>query len=252
MNISSFICQLVSSASAYPDGIFSKRNGMFTFINPYSYHIMRKHPDLYSLMDGLFVDGMTMCFWLRLLWRVRIPRLSFDMTSMAKDLFECLNKSGESIYFIGAKKDEIRKSVDIIRNSYPKIHVAGFRDGYFSSREERDMVIMEIININPRYLVIGMGSPLQEQFSVDVRAAGYKGTSFTCGGFLHQTADGINYYPVWVDRYNLRGVYRSFMEKGVMKRNYNTFIQFPALLIFDTFSTKIKKWTNYWKSSTRY
>lgn len=79
-----------------------------------------------------------------------------------------------------------------------------------------------------------MGSPLQEQFALDLKKSGYNGVVFTCGGFLHQTARGIKYYPEWVNKYNLRAFYRLFHEKGLWGRLYNVLIEFPILFTFDT------------------
>ena len=46
-----------------------------------------------------------------------------------------------------------------------------------------------------------------------------EGIGFTCGGFIHQTANNeIEYYPLWIDRMNLRFVYRMYKEKHTRKR----------------------------------
>ena len=46
-----------------------------------------------------------------------------------------------------------------------------------------------------------------------MRNARIPGVGFTCGGFIHQTANNeIEYYPLWIDRMNLRFVYRMYKE----------------------------------------
>ena len=50
----------------------------------------------------------------------------------------------------------------------------------------------------------------------------------TCGGFLHQTANNIKYYPNWIDRFNLRGFYRMYDEPYLIKRY---FVWYPWALI---------------------
>ena len=74
---------------------------------------------------------------------------------------------------------------------------------------------------------------------MDLKKAGYKGIVFTCGGFLHQTSDNINYYPEWVNKYNLRAFYRLFHERGLVKRLFNVLLEFPILFIIDTIQTKL-------------
>lgn len=236
MTINEFVRRIADSASSYPDKIFSKKGNIYTCVNPFSYHLVRKHPYIYENMDGLFVDGMTMCWWIRLLWRRKIPRLSFDMSGMASDLFDRLNKedSNESIYFIGAKQTELEGTINQIRQTYPHIIISGYRNGYFIDIDDRNNAISEILSQNPSFTIIGMGSPLQEQFALDLKTAGYMGIAFTCGGFLHQTSHKINYYPNWVNKLNLRAFYRLTHEKGMFVRLWNVLIEFPIMFIGDS------------------
>ena len=242
MKIERFINKINKSAQEYPKDIFSNKNKIYTCVNPFSYHLVRKDFDLFNSMDGIFVDGVTMCWWVKLLWKKSIPRLSFDMTGMAKDLFSFLNKNNDrTIYFIGAKQNEIEQSIKNIKVSFSNISIAGFRNGYFLSKEDRLNSIQEIIKINPDYIVVGMGSPLQEKYLRDLKHQGFTGIGFTCGGFLHQTTNSINYYPRWVNKWNLRAFYRLFHEKGLFKRLYNVLIEFPSLFLYDSINSKLIK-----------
>lgn len=240
MNPRSLIEKITESARNYPDHAFSSSGKAYTCLNPYYYKLMRKEIGLYNQLDGIFVDGLFMCIMIRALWHVKIPRLSFDMSAMAKDLFEYLNQESceKSIYLLGTRQKELEKCVANIRNHYPNIKIAGYRNGYFNSDSERQSAIREIINSKADFAVVGMGAPKQEKFVVDLRNAGYNGISFTCGGFLHQTSRGMNYYPEWVNRCNLRAIYRLFHERGMVKRLFNVIVLFPLLFIKDTIEAK--------------
>ncbi len=231
--------KISNSASLYPE-IFNGNLSVNTCVNPFSYHLVRRYPELYSEMDGLFVDGMTMCWLIRILWGKRVPRLSFDMSGIAAELFKYLDSAAvdRSIYFLGTRQDVLEKTISQFRKSYPRMNIAGFRNGYFIDNDDRRRAIAEIVRSDSDFAVIGMGSPLQEQFALDLKNAGYKGIVFTCGGFLHQTANRINYYPDWVNKYNLRAFYRLFHENGLWGRLYNVLIEFPVLFTWDTFVTK--------------
>ena len=125
--------------------------------------------------------------------------------------------------------------------TYHNIKIVGFRNGYFTSEVERNQEIDHILNINPGFVIIGMGSPIQEKFIIDLKNAGYEGIAFTCGGFLHQTSSSIKYYPDWINRFNLRAFYRLFHERGMFKRLYNVLIEFPILFTYDSIKAK---WLN--------
>lgn len=236
-----FVEKITESASNYPHVTFSRKGTVNTCVNPFSYHLVRRQKELFDKMDGLYVDGMLMCKVIDLMWRTKTPRLSFDMSGMAVDLFERLNNNSETIYFLGSKQKELEATLSQIKNGYPNMKIVGFRNGYFNSPEERIQAIHNIVDLNPNFTIVGMGSPLQEQFCLDLKNAGYKGIAFTCGGFLHQTATRLKYYPDWVNKYNLRAFYRLFHEKGLWGRLYNVLIQFPILFTWDTIQTKVGK-----------
>lgn len=241
MNNRNFLRKLKESGDLYPDGTFTTKGRIYTCVNPFSYHLIRKHKIAYDDIDGLYIDGILMQKFVRLLWGIKVPRLSFDMTGMAPDLFARLNESGESIFFIGSKPEEIQDSVGHITAAYPQMNMVGFRHGYFSSEDERGAVIGEIVDRNPDYVIIGMGAPIQEKFAIDLKKAGYRGIAFTCGGFLHQTSRNIQYYPDWINRYNLRAFYRLFNEKRLFRRLYNVLIEFPVLFTIDTIQTRLSR-----------
>mgnify|MGYP000060826451 CR=1 FL=1 len=60
---------------------------------------------------------------------------------------------------------------------------------------------------------------------------GYQGIGFTCGGFVHQTAmNRMHYYPNWVDKMNLRFVYRMYKEKHTRTRYLQAAFLFSGTL----------------------
>ena len=65
-----------------------------------------------------------------------------------------------------------------------------------------------------------------------VKKMGYQGIGFTCGGFVHQTAmNRMHYYPDWVDKMNLRFVYRMYKEKHTRTRYLQAAFLFPVRFI---------------------
>ena len=81
---------------------------------------MRKNIILYQQLDGLYIDGIFMCILSRLFYGIRIKRRSFDNTTIAKDLFEYLNKYNfNTIYFVGAKQEEIEQAIQQYKQKYP-------------------------------------------------------------------------------------------------------------------------------------
>lgn len=190
---------------------------LFTFLNPVSYLKARKLPKTYLKFNYILADGWLFVAALRLVG-IKTKRFSFDMTSLAPVVFQKAIKKQQSIFFLGAKPNEIEQFIHLIEKNFPGLKIVGFRDGYFKSLEERINTLQEIQRLAPDIVVTGLGVPLQEQFLTDLRKAGWQGCGFTCGGFIHQTSAGLHYYPGWVNKYHLRMPYRFIKEPHFRKR----------------------------------
>mgnify|MGYP002228405091 FL=1 len=123
---------------------------------------------------------------------------------------------------MASKQEQVEKAVEIFCERYPKVKFAGYRNGYFANEDEMEQEAKHITELNPDFLIVGMGALMQEKFLLKVKRAGYQGIGFTCGGFIHQTSKNeIDYYPAWVDKTNLRFIYRMWKEPHTRKRLYD-------------------------------
>lgn len=214
------------------------KNGLTTYLNPYSYLMMRKQPELLQPFDSVHADGIALTFLLKLFGIADLERKSFDMTSMAAEVFEMLSETGESLYLIGADTEALPAAVRNIQALYPRLNICGSRHGYFRDNEERNSVLAEMVSLKPDVVVCGMGTVTQEQFLLDLRAQGWNGTGYTCGGFLHQSADRMHYYPGWINRFHLRWVYRIYKEPKLFKRYGFDYPVFLLCFLKDYFTWK--------------
>jgi exopolysaccharide biosynthesis WecB/TagA/CpsF family protein len=205
---------------------------LITFLNPYSYILARQNKELFENFN-IKIDGILLVKILNLFGFKNVCRESFDMTSLAPIVFENAIKEKKSLYIIGTKPQIIDEAIKNIKNLYPELNIIGYRDGYFNNDEDRDKTLRKIKELNPDIVICGMGTPLQEKFLVDLKNMGWKGIGYTCGGFLHQTATNINYYPKWIDKLNLRWLYRIYDEPKLFKRYFFEYPKFIFWFIFD-------------------
>jgi N-acetylglucosaminyldiphosphoundecaprenol N-acetyl-beta-D-mannosaminyltransferase len=87
-------------------------------------------------------------------------------------------------------------------------------------------------------VIVGMGAVLQEKFLLTLRSLNWQGAGYTCGGFFHQTADTITYYPKIIDQLQLRWAYRIFKEPKLFLRYSIQYPKFIFILLFDTLSKR--------------
>lgn len=190
---------------------------LVTCLTPYYMSIMKEEEyDMYEEFDYICSDGSYPLKINEWVGKPKSIRLSFDMSSMAPIVFKDAIEHGEGVYILGAKPEEIEKSLVTIRSYFPELKIVGHHHGYIKDRKEE--IVKRILESGAKICVIGMGAPLQDEMAVRLKKAGFVGSVYTCGGFIHQTTDGIVSFPEWTNKLNVRFVYRWFHEKGVFAR----------------------------------
>ncbi|MFT4848175.1 MAG: exopolysaccharide biosynthesis WecB/TagA/CpsF family protein [Sediminicola sp.] len=232
----------LNTRSAFVSSIFEQSDAcrLYTFINSYSYLKLRHSNINASEFHGFYYDGLLMKIFMNIFFDKSINRISFDMTSLAPVVFDLSVKENKRVYFVGAKETEIVGFVGTIRVNYSELNIVGYRNGYFSGSQRED-TLKEILNINPDIVVVGMGTPLQEGFLVDLKEKGWKGKGFTCGGFFHQTSKNLRYYPYWIDKFNLRWLYRLCDEPKLIRRFLRAYLIFPFVFTVDYYKLYFSK-----------
>lgn len=234
--MSLLIDKIIETDRLEGEDIFKKNNHIYTFLNPVSYIDALHNKTLFQHFDGIFADGGLLVRAIRILYHEEVNRRSFDMTSIAPQLFHFAVENQKSIAIVATKQEMINKTVNLLRKEYPGINISYYRNGYFANEEEMQTEAEKLTKLNPDFLVVGMGMIMQEKFLLKVKQTGYQGIGFTCGGFIHQTAQQngqIDYYPHWVDKYGVRFLYRMCKEPHTRKRYAKAAFLFPALFTWE-------------------
>ena len=194
----------------------------------------------YDEFDYIPSDGMGPIKLNKICGHPKSLRLSFDVSTMAGPVFRDMIRRGESLYVLGAKAGEIEKSVATIKKSFDGIKIAGFHHGYI--KDCKNEIVEEIKASGAKIVIIGMGAPMQDEMAVLLKRAGFVGTVYTCGGFIHQTQNTIIAFPEWTNKFGLRWFYRLFTQDGMVKRLIETYPKFVVTYIwFLLFQLKTNK-----------
>ena len=113
------------------DNLFMDKGKIYTFLNPVSYLMALDRKDLFGQFDGIFADGSILVAAIRLLYGITVKRRSFDMTSMAPELFRFAENNGKMLYIVASKQEQVEKAVEIFKERYPKLKFMGCRNGVF-------------------------------------------------------------------------------------------------------------------------
>lgn len=208
-------------------GDFEFKPGITSFVNPYSMLVLKQYPDICEAIDYWYIDGISLLNKINSYKKSAYARISFDDTSLAPIIFQLVKQNTLSVAIIGTEEQYIHKAISSISAKY-NIEVNFCRNGYFIDSEERRNVLHTIYNEKFDIVICGMGTPYQEQFLIDLKNLGWNGYGFTCGGYLHQMAQNSSYYPNWINKYNLRWLYRMYDEPKLIKRYL---IKYPRFFI---------------------
>jgi N-acetylglucosaminyldiphosphoundecaprenol N-acetyl-beta-D-mannosaminyltransferase len=192
---------------------------LVTFVNPAAWALARRNPGYVTALHAMSLivpDGEGVARACRWLTSYECMRLSFDMTSLADIFFKTLVEDNGSLMLIGGNPGVDEAMHEKLHFNYPKLNIVGTTHGY----DDFAPKISRIIEAAPDAVLVGVGSPRQEEFLVALCDAGYKGFAVTCGGFFDQYLKAEYYYPQWVDYWNLRFAWRLYKEPQRLWRRY--------------------------------
>ena len=154
--------------------------------------------------------------------RKKIRRTSFDFTSNAPQFFGFVERNRLKTCFIGGSDAEISNFQSMVEGLAPDHEAFAFYSGFpldngFSSWE----VYLDHIGVSKfDVVVLGLGTPLQEEIGMLIMESDDNVSTVTCGGFISQCSinNGFQYWPHILDKLNLRWPYRMIKEPHVLRR----------------------------------
>jgi N-acetylglucosaminyldiphosphoundecaprenol N-acetyl-beta-D-mannosaminyltransferase len=178
--------------------------------------------------DIVGVDGMGIVWGARALG-VRVPERVPGVDLMQRLLAICASE-GFRPYFFGARPEILNAAVGQALHRWPRLNIAGFRDGYAGARDEA-AAVAAIRECAPDCLFIGMPTPYKERFLHRHRFR--LGVPFIMGvgGGIDVLAGHVARAPVPVQRIGLEWLYRIYQEPRRMWWRYlSTNVAFAGML----------------------
>src|SRR5215813_2350998 len=103
-------------------------------VNAAKLALARRSPELARALESadlVTADGMSVVWASRLLGQGLKGRVT-GIDLMGK-LVERAGELGQPVYFLGAREEAVRGTVDYFASKCPRLRVAGYRDGYFAA-----------------------------------------------------------------------------------------------------------------------
>ena len=155
-------------------------------------------------------------------------------------LLERASRENYRIYFLGAEQNVIEKLIIFIRKEYPGVRIAGYRNGYFSDSQERE-IVEEIADSRADVLFVGMSSPKKEVFLRKWQQMIDVPVKHGVGGSFDVLAGQTKRAPLWMQKCGLEWFYRLIQEpRRMWKRYLVTNSKFMVLSLREIFRTRSK------------
>jgi N-acetylglucosaminyldiphosphoundecaprenol N-acetyl-beta-D-mannosaminyltransferase len=167
--------------------------------------------------DVLLADGQSV------VWASRLVRRPLPERVAGIDLFESLlglaDRRGLRVYLLGARPEVLVKVQAEVARRWPRVVVAGARDGYFRD-DEADEVAASIAASNADMLFLGMTTPKKEIFLG--RYGDQLGVPVLhgVGGSFDVLAGVTRRAPVMWQRLGMEWAYRMLQEPRRLARRY--------------------------------
>lgn len=156
------------------------------------------------------------------------------------DLFDNLvreaSKENYRLYFFGAKEEVVKKVVEIYKDKYSNLNVAGYRNGYFKD-EESLKIAEQIRDAKSDILFVAFSSPKKEYWINEYLETMQVPFVMGVGGSFDVVAGVTKRAPRWMQKSGLEWFYRFIQEPRRMWKRYIVGnFKFVKLVIKEKFS----------------
>jgi len=139
------------------------------------------------------------------------------------DLMQALVKSSVfksyKLYFLGAKEEVIRKVVEYYKHQFSDIKIAGFRNGYWISKEE-EKIVKDIRDSKADILFVAISSPYKEMFLNKYLYKLKVPFVMGVGGSFDVIAGKTCRAPRWMQKMGMEWFFRLIQEPRRMWKRY--------------------------------
>jgi N-acetylglucosaminyldiphosphoundecaprenol N-acetyl-beta-D-mannosaminyltransferase len=196
----------------------SGRPAQHVVLNAGKVVMMKDVPGLRSIISNCEIvnaDGQSIV-WAGRLLGVPVPERVAGIDLM-EELLSRAEVNDWPVFFLGATSETLADFQSVVAKRYPKLIVAGARNGYF---EDDEAVAEEVRSSGARILFVAISSPRKEQFlSAQLHRLGPV-LAMGVGGSFDVWAGKATRAPRWMQRMGLEWLHRLLQEPGRLWSRY--------------------------------
>ena len=201
---------------------------------------MQKDKELYDSVvnsDIINADGQAVVWASKILGQPLPERVAG--IDLMQNLVKLAYEKNYKVFFFGAKEEVVKGVVDIYSNKYNPDIIAGYRNGYFSKEEEKE-IAKQISESGADILFVAISSPTKEIFLNKYKDIINTPFIMGVGGSFDVVSGKVERAPVWMQNAGLEWFYRFLQEPQRMwKRYLYTNSMFLWLVLKEKFIKKV-------------
>lgn len=220
---SKFVCYDCSHAANWLIGELAKRPPSPLLLVHINIHNLRAISEVNLLTASLQTHAAFLLEGIGLKTGCLLTKGWIPADTNGTDLFPAfLDRLGDTpcrLFLLGGTPNVVALSARRIKETWPNVQIVGYRDGYFK-REEIPLLLNELCRAKPTLLLIGMGSPRQEELALEfLRIPGLR-IVWTVGGLFDFISNRIPRAPATWRALRLEWLYRIIIEPARLLPRY--------------------------------
>lgn len=136
---------------------------------------------------------------------------------LGQNLMKEMAKTNKSVYFFGGAPGVAAQAAKKMQKEYEGLRIVGVRNGYFSGKEEKE-IIAEIKACKPDLLLVGLGAPKQEKWIYDNLRFTNAKVAIGVGGSFDVMAGTLKRAPKIYQKLGLEWFHRLISQPTRIKR----------------------------------
>lgn len=229
------ICDMQEAIDLSICAIRENKNFHVITVNPEMVMNAQKNEAFFNILNSSdlnIADGIGVRVALKLQGISQVQLRGIDFS---RELIKLASEEKLKIGFIGATEEVIQKAKDNILKEYPDLEIVYLRNGYFSND---DMIIDEIKEASPSILLVGLGSPRQEEFIVKLKNKINNCIMVGVGGSFDVFSGNVQEAPKIYQKLGIEWLYRTILQPERFKRIFPTLPLFLIKCIIAIISKK--------------
>jgi len=202
--------------------VVEKQRRLVTYVNVHTMNVAWRSRGLrtaYRHATLTYCDGGGVVVGARILGKFLPQRMTG--ATFIDDYCNRWKDTSVSLFFLGGKPGIAQEACRRLENRYPGLTVAGCHHGYFLGDPQAERKVLDKVNrAAPDILFVGFGTPLQEEWVLDVWERLPQCVVWPVGAVVDYVSGSVSRCPRWMQKGYLEWLYRLLLEPRRMFKRY--------------------------------